>query len=151
MKKLILATVVTILFAACSEKPKAEKVETKPSIVYELNHSGDTSILTVADFESESVNFVFLDSTVTATGMTYDNLAKACQASMKESKNWLLYPENFKYKGDSEVKVENGAVFVIVNAEILGTTPVEEAPTSFLIKANQNGTIDPYRAFTPVL
>jgi len=145
MKKLILATAVTILFAACSEKPKAEKVETKPTIAYELNQNGDSSILTVADFESESISFVFLDSAVTATGMTYDNLAKACQASMKESKNWLRNPKSFKYRGNSEVKVENGSVFVIVNAEILGTTPVEEAPTSFLIKANQDGTVEPYR------
>jgi hypothetical protein len=150
MKKLLFATAVTILFASCLEKPVAEKVETKPSIAYELNQNGDSSILTVTDFESESINFVFSDSEVTATGMTYENLAKACQASMKKAKSWLLVPDNFRYKGDSRVIVKNGEVFVIVNAEILNSRPVEEEPLmSYLIKANQDGTIKPYRGYIP--
>jgi len=145
MKKLLFATAVTILFAACSEKPVAEKVETKPTVAYELNQKGDSSILTVADFESESVNFVFSDSEVTATGMTHDKLAEACQASMKKAKSWLLVPDNFRYRGDSRIMVEDGSVFIIVNAEILNTRPIEEAPLSYLIKANLDGTIKPYR------
>jgi hypothetical protein len=143
MKKLILATVFTILFAACSDKPK---VESKPAIAYDLTQSGDSSILTVEDFESVKINFVFLDSAVTATGMTYDKLAEACQASMKESKHWLKYPENFRYNGDSKVIVEKGLVFVIVEAKIVSSVN-DESPISYLIRANLDGTIDPYRAF----
>ena len=151
MKKLILAIAITGIFASCSDKPKVEtSVKTKPSIAYDLTTKGDSSILTVTDFESESINFVFLDSEVTSTGMTYENLAKACQASMKKAKSWLLVPDNFRYKGDSRVIVKNGEVFVIVNAEILNSRPVEEEPLmSYLIKANQDGTIKPYRGYIP--
>ena len=146
MKKLILAIAITGIFASCSDKPKVETaVETKPAIAYDLTTNGDSSILAVTDYKSEKINFVFLDSAVTSTGMTYDKLAEACQAAMKESRNWLLVPENFKYRGDSRVMVENGLVFIIVEAEVLGTTPIEEAPIAFLIRANLDGTIDPYR------
>ena len=146
MKKLILAIAITGIFASCSDKPKVETaVETKPAIAYDLTTNGDSSILSVVDSESEKVNFVFLDSAVSATGMTNDKLAEACQAAMEKSRNWLLSPENFKYRGDSRVIVENGSVFIIVEAEVLNTTPIEEAPIAFLIKANPDGTIDPYR------
>jgi hypothetical protein len=68
---------------------------------------------------------------------------------MKKAKSWLLVPDNFRYKGDSRVIVKNGEVFVIVNAEILNTRPIEEAPISYLIRANLDGTIKPYRGYIP--
>ena len=133
MKNLAIVIAITAALAACTEKTT---VETKPSIAYDLTQNGDTSVITVLDGDSQEVMFVFSDSTVSATGMGYEKLAEACQASTREAKNWPLYPESFHYNGPSRITVEKGEIQIIVEGML------KEEPTKFIMKAKTDGTVE---------
>ena len=133
MKRLALTIAIAAALTACTEKTT---VQTKPSIAYDLTQNGDTSVITVLDGDSQEVMFVFSDSTVSATGMGYEKIAEACQASTKEAKTWPLYPESFRYNGPSRVTVEKGEIQIIVEGML------KEEPTKFIMKAKTDGTVE---------
>ena len=134
MKNLALTIAIAAALTACTEKTKT--VQTSPSVTYDLAQRGDTTIMTVMDGDSQEVMFVFSDSTISSTGMSYEKLAEACQASTKEAKTWPLYPESFQYNGPSRVTVEKGEIQIIVEGML------KEEPTKFIMKAKTTGKVE---------
>ena len=133
MKKLALVIAITAALAACTEKTA---VQTKPSVAYSLDQTGDTSIITILDGDSQEVMFVFSDSALSATGMSYEKAAEACQASTEEAKTWPLYPKSFRYNGLSRIVIEKGEIQIIVEGALEGE------PTKFIMKAKTDGTVE---------
>ena len=133
MKNLALVITITAALAACTEKTT---VQTEPSIAYSLDQTGDTSIITILDGDSQEVMFILSDSTLKATGMTNGKIAEACQASTVEAKTWPLYPESFQYNGPSRIVIEGGKTLIIVEGALKGE------PTKFIMKAKTDGTVE---------
>jgi len=133
MKNLAIVIAITAALAACTEKTTAE---TKPSIDYSLDQTGDTSIITILDGDSQEVMFILSDSTLKATGMTNEKIAEACQASTVEAKTWPLYPKSFQYNGPSRIAIEGGKTLIIVEGALKGE------PTKFIMKAKSDGTVE---------
>ena len=133
MKNLALVITITAALAACTEKTT---VQTEPSIVYSLDQTGDTSIITILDGDSQEVMFILSDSTLKATGMTNEKIAEACQASTVEAKTWPLYPKSFRYNGPSRIVIEGGEIQIIVEGALKGE------PTKFIMKAKTDGTVE---------
>ena len=126
MKNLALVIAITSALAACTEKTT---VQTEPSIAYSLDQTGDTSIITILDGDSQEVMFILSDSTLKATGMTNEKIAEACQASTVEAQTWPLYPKSFRYNGPSRIGIEGGELQIIVEGALKGE------PTKFIMKA----------------
>ena len=133
MKNLALVIAITSALAACTEKTT---VQTEPSIAYSLDQTGDTSIITILDGDSQEVMFILSDSTLKATGMTNEKIAEACQASTVEAKTWPLYPKSFQYNGLSRIVIEGGKTLIIVEGALKGE------PTKFIMKAKTDGTVE---------
>ena len=133
MKKLALVIAITAALAACTEKTA---VQTKPSVAYSLDQTGDTSIITILDGNSQEVMFVFSNSALSATGMTNEKIAEACKASTEEAKTWPLYPKSFRYNGPSRIVIEGGEIQIIVEGALEGL------PTKFIMKAKLDGTVE---------
>jgi hypothetical protein len=133
MKNLALVIAITSALAACTEKTT---VQTEPSIAYSLDQTGDTSIITILDGDSQEVMFILSDSTLKATGMTNEKIAEACQASTVEAKTWPLYPKSFRYNGPSRIVIEGGEIQIIVEGALKGE------PTKFIMKAKTDGTVE---------
>jgi hypothetical protein len=133
MKNLALVIAITAALAACTEKTT---VQTKTSIPYELTQNGDTSVITILDGDSQEVTFVFSDSTLSATGMSYEKAAEACRASTEEARTWPLYPKSFRYNGPSRIVIEGGEIQIIVEGSLEGE------PTKFIMKAKTDGTVE---------
>ena len=133
MKNLALVITITAALAACTEKTT---VQTEPSIAYSLDQTGDTSIITILDGDSQEVMFILSDSTLKATGMTNEKIAEACQASTVEAKTWPLYPKSFRYNGPSRIVIEGGEIQIIVEGALKGE------PTKFIMKAKTDGTVE---------
>ncbi len=134
MKNLAITIAIAAALTACTEKTKT--VQSSPSVTYDLTQKGDTAIMTVMDGDSQEVMFVFSDSTVSSTGMSYEKIAEACQASTEEAKTWPLYPESFHYNGPSRITVEKGEIQIIVEGML------KEEPTKFIMKAKTDGTVE---------
>jgi hypothetical protein len=133
MKNLAIVIAITAALVACTEKTT---VQTKPSVAYSLDQTGDTSIITILDGDSQEVMFILSDSTLKATGMTNEKIAEACQASTVEAKTWPLYPESFQYNGPSRIVIEGGKTLIIVEGALKGE------PTKFIMKAKTDGTVE---------
>ena len=133
MKNLTLVIAITAALAACTEKPT---VQTEPSIPYDLTQNGDTSVITVLDGDSREVPFVFSDSDLKSTGMSYEKAAEACRASILEARAWPLYPKSFRYNGPSRIVIEGGKIQIIVEGALEGE------PTKFIMKAKLDGTVE---------
>jgi hypothetical protein len=133
MKKIALVIAITAALAACTEKPT---VQTEPSIPYDLTQNGDTSVITVLDGDSREVPFVFSDSDLKSTGMSYEKAAEACRASILEARAWPLYPKSFRYNGPSRIVIEGGKIQIIVEGALEGE------PTKFIMKAKLDGTVE---------
>ena len=133
MKNLALVIAITAALAACTEKTT---VQTEPSIPYDLTQNGDTSVITVLDGDSQEVSFVFSDSTLSATGMSYEKAAEACRASILEARAWPLYPKSFRYNGPSRIVIEGEKIQIIVEGSLEGE------PTKFIMKAKSDGTVE---------
>ena len=133
MKNLAIVIAITAALAACTEKTT---VQTKPSVAYSLDQTGDTSIITILDGDSQEVMFILSNSTLKATGMTNEKIAEACQASTVEAKTWPLYPESFRYNGPSRIVIEGGKTLIIVEGALKGE------PTKFIMKAKTDGTVE---------
>ena len=133
MKKIALVIAITAALAACTENPT---VQTEPSIPYDLTQNGDTSIITVLDGDSREVPFVFSDSDLKSTGMSYEKAAEACRASILEARAWPLYPKSFRYNGPSRIVIEGGKIQIIVEGALEGL------PTKFIMNAKLDGTVE---------
>jgi hypothetical protein len=133
MKNLSLVIAITAALAACTENPK---VQTEPSIPYDLTQNGDTSVITVLDGDSREVPFVFSDSDLKSTGMSYEKAAEACRASILEARAWPLYPKTFRYNGPSRIVIEGEKILIIVEGALKGE------PTKFIMKAKLDGTVE---------